>query len=73
MIPQVEDLKEALFNCNWTGAPMRVRKLILLYKVLLNQPNNIDAPPFSVLNLELLCDVFKRSYYTVTILSDLLA
>lgn len=54
---QVEGVQIALYNCNWVDAPMEIRKLVLTYKILLGQPNNIEAPPFAVLNKELLTHV----------------
>lgn len=50
-------MKDSLYNCNWIDAPAEIRKLILTYKILLIQPNYIGAPPFVVLNMELLTDV----------------
>lgn len=50
-------MKDALYNCNWIDAPYKTRKLILSYKILLAKPNCIGAPPFVVMNMELLTDV----------------
>lgn len=57
---QVKNAQDALFNCNWADAPHKVKQLILTYKTLLIEPNYIEAPPFVVLNAELLTNVCIR-------------
>lgn len=57
MFKQVEAVQDALYNCNWMDAAIDTRKLILTYKILLVEPNNIEAPPLFVLNRELITNV----------------
>lgn len=62
---QVDSVQQALYECNWTAAPIRVRKLILLYKVLFIEPIHIEAAPFFILNLEMLCEVsYRMSFWS---------
>lgn len=53
---QVIKLDHCLFYCNWPGAPMRLKKIILLLKIRLNNPPVIRGPLF-VINWEFLSNV----------------
>lgn len=54
---QVERIDFALYNCNWVDAPLKLKKLILIYKIRFSRPNFLKGGPFYVCNLELFCDV----------------
>lgn len=50
-------VRKALFDCNWTAAPLKIKRLILLYQLLMINDSFIDCAPFATLNMELLSEV----------------
>lgn len=53
----MKSLDEALYNCNWMDGNMQMKKLILIYRIRLSEPNHIKGGPFFVSNLELFSEV----------------
>lgn len=53
----MDSVQQALYNCNWTAAPMKVKRLLLLYKVLFSETVYIEAAPFFIINTAMLCEV----------------
>lgn len=58
-------MDEALYNCNWTMAPLQMRKLILLYKIRMTKPTFIRGGPFFIMNWELFGEVSHKGYTEV--------
>lgn len=53
----MESIDDALYNCNWMDAPLKMKKLILIYKIRFAQQNVVMGGPFYICNIELFGDV----------------
>lgn len=54
---QSDALREAIYECYWDDAPIRFKKLMLLFQIRCERPLIVDLKPFFALNLELLLRV----------------
>lgn len=55
---QVGEVDNALYNCNWTGAPMKVKRLILMYKIRTCTPTCIRGGPYFIMNWKYFSEVY---------------
>lgn len=56
-------MDQALYNCNWTVAPLRVKKLLLLYKIRMSKPAFIKGGPYFVMNWDMFGVVSIKKFY----------
>lgn len=70
LLNQTSVLSNSLYDCNWMDAPLKFKKILLLFMLRSQRHLEIDAKPFYEANLFMftnvgvkLCEVLVRHFY----------